>query len=341
MHSDRTDQITVSREPAFLAVPNPAFGFVFMPTSGTLATCSSFGASEAQDVGLFRFVGKIVDVFAIFPAGHALIVVSAIVAIAHAMRIADEERSHLMLHTEVDEPSASLMAHVTNAPFRTEARLVLGALQFLPAAGILRAAGLLLGNLAEAHNSLAFEGTDTTPRDDHGLTRVGGDGGKMNFAQINSGLVLPRSIFCLRYLDADMQLKAILPDKATCTAICRKFDGQHNGFAAFAHGQHHTPMLFRDGLSRPLDRIEAFGPPRVFHLHVRMGLAKFTGRNDIGKKGMNHHLHRLAMQGKLALGGLLQLIASRPLAMLLASLFMQLHTQVPHLCCFHLSGLDV
>ena len=103
MHIDRTNQVTMTCEPALLAVPNPAFGFVLMPTSGTLATCSSFGASEARDVSLFRFVGEIIDVFAILPQGHALIVVSAVIPIAHAMRIADEQHSDLVLNTKVND----------------------------------------------------------------------------------------------------------------------------------------------------------------------------------------------------------------------------------------------
>jgi len=40
---------------------------VFIPAYRTLATCSSFGASEAHDVGLLGFVGEVVDVFAVLP----------------------------------------------------------------------------------------------------------------------------------------------------------------------------------------------------------------------------------------------------------------------------------
>src|SRR5260370_41910991 len=105
MHIERTNQVTVADKATLLTVPNPAFGLVLLSTSGTLATCSSSGASEAQDAGLFRFVGQIVDVTAILPQGHTLIVMSASISIAHPMRIADEEASHLILNTEVDDLS--------------------------------------------------------------------------------------------------------------------------------------------------------------------------------------------------------------------------------------------
>ena len=104
MHIDRANEIAVAGKAAGVACPGSASGFVTMPTSGTPARCSSFGASEAQDAGLFRFVGQVVDVLAVLPQGHALVVVPAGVTVAHAVRVADEERADLVLDTEVDEP---------------------------------------------------------------------------------------------------------------------------------------------------------------------------------------------------------------------------------------------
>ena len=77
MHIDRTDKIAVADKATLLTSPNPAFRLVLLSTSGTLATCSSFGASEAQDAGLFCFVTEVVDIFAVLPQRHALIVVPA------------------------------------------------------------------------------------------------------------------------------------------------------------------------------------------------------------------------------------------------------------------------
>ena len=104
MHIDRANKVTVVCESAGAACPSSAFGLVFVPAAGTPARCSSFGASEAQDAGLFRFVGQVVDVLAVLPQGHALVVVPAGVTVAHAVRVADEERADLVLDTEVDEP---------------------------------------------------------------------------------------------------------------------------------------------------------------------------------------------------------------------------------------------
>jgi len=179
MHIDTAYQITVADKATFLAAPNPAFGLMFMPTSGTLATCSSFGASEAQDAGLFRFMGQIINVFAIFPQGHTLIMVAAIITVAHTMRIADEEASHLMLNAEVNHLTGGFVSHITDTPFSTPTHFILGTLQLLPPMRILLAAGLLLGDLSQALGALPLETTNTTPCDDHRLTCVGADGGKV------------------------------------------------------------------------------------------------------------------------------------------------------------------
>ena len=100
MHIDRTHEITVAHESAGAAGPISSFGLVTMPTSGTPARCASFGAGEALYVGLVAFMGEVVDVLAIFPQGHALIVVSAAVLLTDTMRIADEEAPDLVFHPQ-------------------------------------------------------------------------------------------------------------------------------------------------------------------------------------------------------------------------------------------------
>jgi hypothetical protein len=72
-----------------------------------------------------------------------------------------------------------------------------------------------------------------------------------------------------------------------------------------------------------------------------MRFAKFMSRGNVGQKSVNDHLHRLAMQSKVAFGDLLQLIALRPLAMHLAGRFVCFHANIPHLRCFHLCLFEV
>src|SRR5215472_1385562 len=166
MHIDRANKIAVSRETASTAYPISALGLVFTPTSGTLATCSSFGASKARDVSLFCFVREVVTILAIFPQGHPLVVMLAVIPIADTMRIANEEASYLVLYTKVNDLTGGFVAQIVDTPFSTTTLLVLGTLQFLPASRILLATRLLLGNLAQMSIALPLERTNTTSRDD-------------------------------------------------------------------------------------------------------------------------------------------------------------------------------
>lgn len=99
-------------------------------------------------------------------------------------------------------------------------------------------------------------------------------------------------------------------------------------------------MLTTHRLSRPFDRVETFLSPRVLRLHLWMALAKLACGLDSGKKSLNHHLYRLAMERELSLRGFLQGIMSGPGETRHACLFVGLATQVPYSCCFHLSGFQ-
>ena len=129
VHIDTANKIAVSDKAAGFACPISSLGLVFVPTCRTLATCASFRASEAHDVSLFGFVREVVDVLAIFPQGHALIMVSPTVLVANAMRIANEEGAHFVVNAEVDDLVSGLVSLIANAAFGSGFDLVLGFLQ--------------------------------------------------------------------------------------------------------------------------------------------------------------------------------------------------------------------
>jgi len=283
-------------------------------------------------------MSKVVDITTIFPQRHPLILVSAIVLVADTMRIPDEESSNLLLNTEIDHLAGGLVPHVTDTAFSTTTLLVFGALQLLPSARIVLASGLLFRKLTQVLAPLPFEGADPSPSHDHGHCCVGGDSRQVDFPQIDGGLHRAWSFFCLLLFDTDMQLKAIVPNQATCTTVFRQVERQDQGRAPLAHWQHHTPTLTRDGLSRPFDWIEAFGAPGVFHLHLRMTLTQFARGLNGGKKSGKHLLNRLAVQGKPAPGSLVQCIPPRPSGMSHTRSFVHFHTHVPYLRRLHLSS---
>jgi hypothetical protein len=337
VHIDTADNITMACEATCAACPISALGLVFVPTDRTLAACASFGASEAHDVGLFGFVREVVDILAIFPQGHALIVVTTRISLTYSMRIADEKRADLMLPTEVDHQARGFVPQITDPTLCSRLDLVLGTLQLSPSARMRGASGLLLCDLAQLLASLSFQRSDAASRYDHGLARVSRNRCQVDFTQVNRCMNRSRCIFSLRSLGTDMQLKTVLPDKTTRTTVFRQVERQDKRLASFAHGKDHSPIFFAHSLSRPLDRIEAFFSPGIFHLHLWMRLTDFACSIDVAKKGMDDHLHRLAMQSKLVLCGFLQFEASRPFGMAHSGLLVDLATEIPDFSGLHLS----
>ena len=116
MHIDRPHEVTVAREPAGAARPSSSSGLVFVPTSGTPATGSSFGAGRARDAGLRRFVCQVVDVLAVFPLRHASVVMPSAITAEDAVRVADEERPHAVRDAEVDDLPRLLVGFHTFVP---------------------------------------------------------------------------------------------------------------------------------------------------------------------------------------------------------------------------------
>jgi len=332
MHIDTTDNVTMACEAAFSACPISSLGLVFVLAYRTLATCASFRASEAHDASLFGFVGEVVDILTVFPQGHALVVVTARITVAHTMGIANEERANLELLAEVDHFAGGFVAQIADTAFCSCLDLVLGSLQLSPSSRMRLASGLLFRQLAKLLGSLSLERPNATACDNHGLPCVGRDGCQVDFTQIDCCVNRSWCFFGFLRLNTDMQLKAIVPDQATGTALLRQCERS----ASFAHRQDNPPILTAYCLSRPLDRIEAFFSPWISHFHLGMALTKLTCGLDVGKKGMHNHLDRLTMQSKLAFGRLLQLIAPRPLGMVHSRLSVDLSTEVPDFGGFHL-----
>ncbi len=340
MHIDGPDHIAVSAEPALFTVPLTSAWFVLMPTRRTPATGSSFGAGEAHHAGYVGFVGQISDILAVFPQGHALIVAASTVPGAHTMGIANEEGTNLLMDTEINHLSRGFVAHVTDPALTATTDLVPGTLQPAPAFGPGVAALLLASNLADALEAVPFERANATSRDHQRFARVGGDGGKMNLTQVHRGMDVTGCLFSLWHLDAHMQLKAMVPDQRTCPTVLWQLYRQDEGGASTPHRQHDASVLAAHRLCGPVNRVELFLVVGVLHAHLRVRLAQLPGRVNGGKERVHHHLNRLAVQGKTPFGRFLQGVASRPLRVGHARVFVQRATAVPDLRRFLLSGFQ-
>jgi hypothetical protein len=194
-------------------------------------------------VSLFCLVGEIVDITAILPQSQPLIVMPPVVTAPHTMRIPDEERTDVVLNTEVDHLACGLMSLVTDTSRSPAALLVLGTLQFLPPPRKLGASGLLFRYLADLLIALSLEGTDSMSCDNQGFSCVRGHCCKVDFSKINRCMNIPRGVICLWYLNTDMQLKTMVPHQRTGTARLWKVKRKYQRSSTLAHWQHHTPTF--------------------------------------------------------------------------------------------------
>src|SRR5271157_401808 len=201
MHIDTADNVAMACEATFAACPISALGLMFVLAYRTLATCTSFGASEALDASLCGFMCEVIYVLAIFPQGHPLIMVTPTILVTHTMGIANEEEANIVLLAKVDHFVCSFVAQITDATFGSSTLLVLGPLQPSPTSRALFALRLLFGKFSQLHVSLSFERADATACHDHSLARVGRDCCQVDFTQIDSCMSRARCLFSLWCLD--------------------------------------------------------------------------------------------------------------------------------------------
>ena len=146
------------------------------------------------------------------PYSHKAIVIPAGAPVAHAVRVADEERSHVLFDAKVDDLPRGFVPQVADAPLGPTTDRVLRPLELLPAPGVLLAKALLLGDLPELPASLPLETANAAPGDNERRASVGSHSGQVDFPQVNGRQRRAGGLTRLWHIHADMQLEASVPD---------------------------------------------------------------------------------------------------------------------------------
>ena len=213
MHIDGPDQVPMSLKATRFTDPSPIARLMSVSTGRTPAAGSSFGAGEARHVGLFAFVGEIVQVLAILPESHPLVMVPPVVVITDSMRIANKEGSYLFLDAKVNDLSCRLMTEITNTSFSAATLFVFGMLELFPPFGMFFAATLLVGKLTQVSVALPLQRTNAAPADHQGFPGGGGHRRQMNFSQIDGCANIAGRFFSLWNFHTHMQFKTVIPNK--------------------------------------------------------------------------------------------------------------------------------
>lgn len=134
VHVDRAYDVPVAYKSTGLASPVPPSGLVTMAAYGTPAGRTTLIPGEAHDAVLFRLLLQVIDVPAIFPLAHALVVVAATVFSPNTIRVADEHRFHSMFLTKIHDLTGPFMAQVAHPAFIPQRQLCAGFPQLSPTA---------------------------------------------------------------------------------------------------------------------------------------------------------------------------------------------------------------
>ena len=230
MHVHRAHDIPVTFKSTGFASPVPPLGLMTMAAYGTPAGCATLIPGEAHDAVLFRLLLQVIDVLAIPPLAHALVVVTPGVLASHPIRVADEHRFHFMRLAEIHHLAGSLMAQVTDAALTPQGQFSAGFAKFPPTPGTLLTTGAFFLDFAKLLAVLTLEGADATPGDDQRIPIVGDHGSLMNLAQIHGGVSVGRSrqrrIFRIFRIfgNADMQFVVqAIPDDFTGARLNQPF----------------------------------------------------------------------------------------------------------------------
>ena len=173
MHIHAPHNVAVTSKATAPTGPVSSSRLLLPAASWTLAAGSPLTAREAHDTGLLAFFLQILLIFAIFPLGHALMVMASCVVPAYPMRIAHIERLHAFGSAEVDYLPCALMPQVAHSPFLLAAFAFPGVVQAPPALGALLAPCLQAGELPQRLVVLPFEAADAAADDDESLAARG------------------------------------------------------------------------------------------------------------------------------------------------------------------------
>lgn len=315
VHVETAHQVPMTAKAAPGADPVPALGFVTMAASRTPGARSPLRPGEARDAGLCAFMRQVIDVLAVFPLRHALIVFASGAALAHAVGIAHEEARNLMRLAELDDLPRSLVAQVADAPLDPRGQNVAAFAQALPSLRAFLAPRQQPGKLG-VHLVLApLFATDAAARDDEAVAVVGGNGALMDFAQIDRGVNGTLDTGGFGQFDAEMRLvMRPVPDDFAGRGRLEPIGFlEDERFPSASHGQDDAISLNRHGLFRPHQGIERFVAVRVTDVLVAV-FALFPGRFDVAKEHAKYHLDGLRMQCKPSFGEEMQFERPRPFA---------------------------
>ena len=186
----------------------------------TSARGAPFGAGEAQDASLSTLLLEIGLVLAVFPLGHALVVVAPGILVTNAMRVPNEDRLHALLFKKAHNLSRRFVPLVAHLPLGAGSQPGFGPLELAPAPRPCGAACLLALQLPQALVVAALEAADASPAHDQSLARACRHCCQVDLAQVDGGLCRALGLWSRGDGNRHVQFVACTPDEGNAPDAC-------------------------------------------------------------------------------------------------------------------------
>jgi hypothetical protein len=126
MHIHAPHDVSVAHKATVPAGEDAPARLGVFPTGRTRAAGSPLTAREARHVGLLTLLLEIGTVFAIFPAGHPLVVMPSLALLPHPIGIADVDGLHPFLLTELHHLPGGFVPQIPYPLLRLPSRSLSG-----------------------------------------------------------------------------------------------------------------------------------------------------------------------------------------------------------------------
>ncbi|KIE57708.1 hypothetical protein A946_11790 [Methylacidiphilum kamchatkense Kam1] len=263
VHVYSAHDIPVAFKSTGFASPDPPFGLVAMAAYGTPAGRTSFAPGEARDAVLFRLLFQILDILAVLPLAHTLIVVASSMLAANPVRVSDKKGFDATVLAEVHHRPGAFVAQVADAAFMAQGELRTCPSELAPAPRAFLAVGSLFLDFAQLFAVQPLEGTDASAGYHQRFAGIRDDCGLVDLSKVHRGVFFGgrcgiRRSTSLRYADMQFVVNTIPDDFAGARTFQPRWTRKHQRVTPAPHREHDALLFQTHGLGRPHQRVKAF-----------------------------------------------------------------------------------
>ena len=341
VHVGGAHDVTVAFEATPGTPPHAALRFVCRSAPRTPTGRAPLTAGEALDVVNRGLVGEVLNVLAVLPLVHSLVVLVPRVFLLDPIGIANEQNADALGGAERDRARSTLVPEITDAALGSQGYFRAGALNLLPSSRSRLASGPLAGQLAELLVEEALLCPNAAAGHNQGLARGRDNRSLVNLAKVDRSALRPRDAGTLGRFDGHVQLVMdTVPDEPTGRWFLQpRWSGEHEGRTAPTHRQDDPVSMEPHRLAGPHKWVGVLVLVRITDLRISIS-TMFFGTFNGSQEGSEDLLHGLGVERKPLLGCGMEVVGARPPSAILPRRNVEVPAARPHSGGFQPAVMD-